>query len=139
MRPVPNDEPFQDVLAAADAYAQSFTLGGLDAKPTRRLAVLTCMDTRIDPLRIFGLEPGEAAILRNAGARIDDAMRSALAVARDRLDVERLLVLGHTDCRGTDDAFVTVREDVAASGSVSGIAVGGYVYDVATGGVTPAC
>ena len=128
---------FDDELAAAETYAESFALGDLDAKPTRRLAVLTCMDTRIDPLRIFGLEPGEAAIIRNAGARIDDAARSVLAVARDRLDVERVLVLGHTDCRGTDDAAASVGEDVSAF-DVPGIAAGGYVYDVATGRVTPA-
>lgn len=128
---------FDDVLSAADAYAESFALGDLTAKPTRRLAVLTCMDTRIDPLRIFGLQPGEAAILRGAGGRIDDGMRAAIVVARDALDVERVLVLGHTDCRGTDDAFVTVAADVAAF-DVPGVAIGGYVYDVATGRITPA-
>jgi carbonic anhydrase len=127
---------FTEELAAADAYAQSFDLGHLSSLPARGLAVLTCMDTRIDPLRIFGLRPGEAAVLRNAGARIDDGMRTALAVARDRLDVTRLLVLGHTDCRGTDDAAVTVAEDIAAF-DVPGIAAGGFVYDVATGVVAP--
>jgi carbonic anhydrase len=129
---------FDDELAAADAWAASFPLAALTAMPSRRLGVLTCMDTRIDPLRIFGLKPGEAAILRNAGARIDDAVRAALVVAQEKLDVERLLVLGHTDCRGTDDAFATVRADVEASGSL-GLAIGGYVSDVATGRVTPAC
>ncbi|HEV2591013.1 MAG TPA: carbonic anhydrase [Gaiellaceae bacterium] len=128
---------FDDELAAADAYTSSFSLAGVDAMPTRHLAVLTCMDARIDPLRIFGLEPGEAVILRNAGARVDAAMRNALAVAHDRLGVDRLLVLGHTDCRGTDDASTTVREDVEAF-DVEGIAAGGFVYDVATGSVTPA-
>jgi carbonic anhydrase len=128
---------FDDVLSAAEAYAESFSLGDLTALPTRRLAVLTCMDTRIDPLRIFGLQPGEAAILRNAGGRIDDGMRAAITVAHDALDVERLLVLGHTDCRGTDDAFVTVAADVAAF-DLPGVAIAGYVYDVATGRVMPA-
>jgi carbonic anhydrase len=127
---------FADELAAADAYAQSFQLGHLSPLPARGLAVLTCMDTRIDPLRIFGLQPGEAAVLRNAGARVDDGMRAALVVARDRLDVTRLLVLGHTDCRGTDDAAATVAEDIAAF-AVAGIEAGGFVYDVATGVVTP--
>ena len=130
---------FDDVLAAADAWAASFPLAGLTAIPERRLAVLTCMDARIDPLRILGLQPGDAAILRNAGARIDDAVKGALAVAQDKLGVERLLVLGHTDCRGTNDAFATVRADVEASGSLGGLVVGGYVYDVATGRVTAAC
>jgi carbonic anhydrase len=131
---------FDDVLGAADEYARGFAFGSLTALPSRRLAVLTCMDTRIDPLRIFGLQPGEAAILRNAGARIDAAMEAALAVARDRLDVNRLLVLGHTDCRGTDDASRTVRADVdrvSETGALPGIVVAGFVYDVATGRITP--
>jgi carbonic anhydrase len=123
---------FEDELTAADDYAASFDLGGMDAMPSRRLAVLTCMDARIDPLRIFGLQPGEAAVLRNAGARIDEAIRAALDVARDRLGVDRLLVLGHTDCRGTDDAAVTVADDVARL-EIDGIEVGGFVYDVTTG------
>lgn len=128
---------FDDVLAPADAYASSFALAGLDARPSRRLVVLTCMDTRIDPLRVFGLQPGDAAILRNAGARIDAAMQRALVVARDQLGVERLLVMGHTDCRGTADASTTVRQDVDAF-DIDGITAGGFVYDVATGRVTPA-
>jgi carbonic anhydrase len=127
---------FDDELAAAADYAASFDLGGLTAMPSRRLAVLTCMDARIDPLRIFGLQPGEAAVLRNAGARIDEAMRAALDVARDRLGVDRLLVLGHTDCRGTADAAVTVAEDVARL-EIDGLEVGGFVYDVTTGRITP--
>lgn len=127
---------FDEELAAAGDYADSFALGGLTAMPSRRLAVLTCMDARIDPLRIFGLDPGEAAVLRNAGARIDDAIRAALDVARDRLGVDRLLVLGHTDCRGTDDAAVTVAADVARFED-DGIQIGGFVYDVVTGGVRP--
>jgi carbonic anhydrase len=111
----------------------------LDAKPARGLAVLTCMDARIDPLRIFGLRPGDAAVLRNGGARIDDGMLASLVIARDRLDVTRLAVLGHTDCRGTADARETVAADTArlrADGSLSGVAVAGFVYDVATGRVT---
>jgi carbonic anhydrase len=139
MRRVPHDETFSDVLAAADAYAESFDLAGLEATPTRGLAVLTCMDARIDPLRIFGLRAGEAAVLRNGGARIDGGMLAALAIARDRLDVTRLLVLGHTDCRGTVDARETVAADVTRLDTdelLPGIAVGGYVYDVATGRIT---
>lgn len=123
---------FEDELAAAAEYAASFAHGGLGAMPSRRLAVLTCMDARIDPLRIFGLQLGEAVVLRNAGARIDEGTRAALDVARERLAVTRLLVLGHTDCRGTDDAAVTVAEDVARF-ERDGMEIGGFVYDVGTG------
>jgi carbonic anhydrase len=128
---------FDEELAAADDFAASFAFGALDGMPSRRLAVLTCMDTRIDPLRIFGLQPGEAVVLRNAGARIDQATRAAIQVAHDRLNIDRVLVLGHTDCRGTDDADATVAEDIAQFEG-SGLEVGGFVYDVATGRVSPA-
>jgi carbonic anhydrase len=78
-------------------------------------------------------------VLRNAGARIDEATAAALALARDRLEVERVLVLGHTDCRGTDDASTTVDEDVKRAGAeLPGLAFGGFVYDVATGRIIPA-
>ena len=69
---------FDDVLAANEAYAGGFQLGGLDGRAARGLlAVLTCMDSRIEPLRMLGLEPGDAKILRNAGARVtDDVLRT---------------------------------------------------------------
>jgi len=128
---------FDDLLTAANERAALFT--PLPARPAKRLAVLTCMDARIDPLRIFGLRPGDAAVIRNAGARIDDSTAAALAIARDMLDVERVLVLGHTDCRGTEDAAQTVPEDVERAGpQLPGLALGGFVYDVDTGRVSPA-
>lgn len=74
-----------------DAFADLFA--------GRGLAIVTCRDSRIDPLAVFGLEPGDAKILRNAGARVtDDGLRS-LALAVAVLGVTRIAVVQHTDCK----------------------------------------
>lgn len=87
----------------------------LSAAPARRLAVLTCMDARVDPLGELGLVLGDAVILRNAGARAtDDALRS-LALATHLLDVRAVAVMQHTACAlaSTDEAAVTERLSAA--------------------------
>jgi carbonic anhydrase len=89
---------FDDLLASNRAYAAGFTLGDLDAPAARGLAVVTCIDSRIEPLAMLGLEPGDAKIIRNAGARVsDDAIRS-LVLAVHLLGVHRVAVIAHTDC-----------------------------------------
>ena len=71
------DADFADVLTANQAYAGAFRLAELEARAAKGLGVLTCMDSRIDPLAMLGLEPGDAKILRNAGARVtEDALRT---------------------------------------------------------------
>jgi carbonic anhydrase len=92
------DHPFADLLEANAAFAST----DHDLPPTgvakRGLAILTCIDSRIDPLAVFGLVPGDAKILRNAGARVtDDALRS-LALAVATLGVTRIAVVQHTNC-----------------------------------------
>jgi carbonic anhydrase len=70
----------------------------LEGRAVKGLAVLTCIDSRIDPLAMLGLEPGDAKIIRNAGARVtDDALRS-LVLAANLLAVERICLVQHTDC-----------------------------------------
>jgi carbonic anhydrase len=87
-----------DLLRAAERYARGFTAGELAAPPTRRLVILTCMDARLDPERVFGLELGEAHVLRNAGGRAtQDALRS-LILSTDILGTRTILVVHHTDC-----------------------------------------
>ena len=106
---------FDDVLAANEEYARRFSLGGLTGRAGKGLAVLTCMDSRIEPLQMLGLVPGEAKILRNAGARVDDGVIAALALAHDRLNVTRAMVVAHTDCAavGPEEREETLRADVA--------------------------
>jgi carbonic anhydrase len=90
---------FDDVRDANRAYAETFALAGLEPVAARELAVLTCMDSRIEPLQMLGLVPGDAKILRNAGGRVtDDALRS-LVLAVNLLGVRRICVVQHTRCR----------------------------------------
>ena len=87
-----------DLLAANKRYAASFTKGDLAAPPARRVAVLTCMDARLDPERFLGLDEGDAHVIRNAGGRAsDDAIRS-LVISYKLLDTREFLVIHHDDC-----------------------------------------
>ena len=87
-----------DVLAAAERYARNFREGQLEAPAARRLAVVTCMDARIDPLRLLGFATGDAQVIRNAGALATDDVLRSLTVAHWLLGTERAVVIGHTDC-----------------------------------------
>jgi carbonic anhydrase len=87
-----------EVRDANEAYAAEFTKGELATPPTRRFAVLTCMDARIDPARALGLEEGDAHVIRNAGGiATDDAVRSLL-ISHHLLGTQEAFVIGHTDC-----------------------------------------
>lgn len=89
---------FDDVLEANRKFQAGFKDTGLEGKAARGLAVVTCIDSRIDPLGMLGLQPGDAKIIRNAGARItDDALRS-LVLAANLLDVTRVALVQHTEC-----------------------------------------
>jgi carbonic anhydrase len=92
-------ENFDDVLAANERYAETFQSQGVPGVAARGLAVICCMDSRIEPLQMLGLANGDAKILRNAGARVTgDALRT-LVLATHLLGVERVMVVAHTDCR----------------------------------------
>jgi carbonic anhydrase len=79
-------------------YAESFTKGELALPPARKLAVVACMDARLDVHRILGLEEGEAHVIRNAGGVVtDDAVRS-LAISQRLLGTEEIVLIHHTDC-----------------------------------------
>lgn len=160
---------FDDVLAGNAAYARDFALQGLGARAAKGLAVLTCIDTRIDPLAMLGLRPGDAKILRNAGAHVGDEVLATLVLATRLLGIERAMVVAHTDCRmsadsedelhaaieavdGTDTrsfAFAvrsgreeTLRRDVQRIRShpyLAGLEVGGFLYDVDSGRVMRVC
>jgi carbonic anhydrase len=89
---------FDDVLSGNDEFASGFTDPGLAGIAARGLAVLTCMDSRIDPLAMLGLSKGDAKILRNAGARVTDDVLRTLVLATYLLGVSRVLIVAHTDC-----------------------------------------
>lgn len=92
-------EQLREVLNANEAYARDFgKKSELAMPPKRRIAILTCMDARIDPLRMAGLVEGDAHVIRNAGGRAsDDAIRS-LVISHKLLGTEEWLVVHHTDC-----------------------------------------
>lgn len=87
-----------ELLAANAAYSHVFTKGDLPIPPARQVAILVCMDARIDPARALGLEEGDAHVIRNAGGRAsDDALRS-LIISQQLLGTREVLVIHHTDC-----------------------------------------
>src|SRR4051794_6651940 len=163
------DDPFADVLAANGDFATGYDLRGLEPTAAKGLAVLTCMDSRIDPLRMLGLVPGDAKILRNAGARVTDDVLRTLVLAAYLLGVRRVMVVAHTNCRmaGGDEAAVhsaieaaggpdtrsiafltttdqaaAVRADVQRIQSwpyLVDLTVGGFIYDLVTGKVQQVC
>jgi len=94
-----------DVLAANERFASRFTAGDLPAPPGSHVAVVTCMDARILPLAVFGLELGDAHVLRNAGGRVTDDVLRSLLVSSHVLGVRSIAVVHHTLCgmRGATD------------------------------------
>ena len=161
--------PFDELLRANRRYAEDFRLGGLDPRAARGLAVLTCIDSRIEPLAMLGLAPGDAKIFRNAGARVTDDVIRGLVLGRYLLGVERLMVVAHTQCRltaaGDDVLHAAIRDAggpdtgelellatrvpeaalaadvqrVRSSPYLRGLAVGGFLYDVETGRIREIC
>jgi carbonic anhydrase len=166
---VPERRAFDELLAANEEYARAFPLAGLPSRAARRLAVVTCMDSRIEPLAMLGLRAGDAKILRNAGARVTDDVLRTLVLATYLLGVDRAMIIAHTDCRmatgseddvhnavsqagGPDtrslsflvasDQEATVRADVQRVRSwpyLARLDVGGFIYDVDTGRITQIC
>lgn len=85
------------LIANAESHAESFR-GGLPAPPARKLAVLTCMDARIDVHALLGLEEGEAHVLRNSGGVATEDARRSLAISQNMLGTEEIVLIHHTDC-----------------------------------------
>ena len=94
-----NTRVFADVLMANEQFVRAFTDPHLDGFAHQNLAIVTCFDSRIDPLRIVGMAAGDAKIVRNAGARVTDDVLRTLVLATGLLGVTRVLVMPHTDCR----------------------------------------
>jgi carbonic anhydrase len=87
-----------ELLRNNERYAEQFDAGGLEGPPARGVAVLSCMDARVIPSRILGLETGDAHIIENAGGVVtEDAIRS-LAISQNLLGTEEIILIHHTDC-----------------------------------------
>lgn len=87
----------EELVAANRQYASDFTKGDLAMPPNRKIAILVCMDARIDPAKALGLDEGDAHVIRNAGGRASDALRS-LAISHSLLGTREIVVIHHTDC-----------------------------------------
>lgn len=106
---------FDDLLAANRDYSAHFELAGFDGLARAGVAIVTCMDSRIDPLKLIGLVAGDAKIFRNPGGRVTDAALEALVLATHLLNVDRILVMPHTRCAMTTSTETELRERVGAS------------------------
>ena len=109
---------FGDVLAANQQFQNGYDLHGLTGSAKKGLAIVTCMDSRISPLAVVGMEAGDAKILRNAGARVTEDVLRTLVLATYLLGVNRILVMPHTDFRMAKGTEAQVH---AAMKNVSGI------------------
>jgi carbonic anhydrase len=87
-----------ELLAANAAYAEGFSLANLTSRPIRGLAVVTCMDVRLDPAAFLGLAPGDAHVIRNAGAVVSDDVMRSLIVSHTLMGAQEAFVIGHTGC-----------------------------------------
>ncbi|MEV4218146.1 carbonic anhydrase [Nonomuraea sp. NPDC049725] len=109
-------DAFDDVFAGNAKFAKKFKESGLTGTAARGLAVVTCMDSRIDPLGLLGLKPGDAKILRNAGARVTDDVLRTLVLGVYLLGVRRVLVMPHTDCGMTKVTDADVHDLTQSNG-----------------------
>ena len=106
---------FDDLLEANREFAENFALAGFDGVAKAGVALVTCMDSRIDPLGMLGLKPGDAKIFRNPGGRVTEAALEALVLGVHLLNVNRILVIPHTRCAMASSTLEQVREKVGAS------------------------
>ncbi len=111
-------EAFDDVLTANQAYVARYRNLRLEGRAARGLALITCMDSRIEPLAMLGLGKGDAKILRNAGARVTEDVLRTLVLAVHLLDVNRVMVIAHTDCRMSKVTDEQVHADILAGSGV---------------------
>lgn len=109
-----------ELLKNNEAYAAGFASSVLPMPPGRHVAVVACMDARLIPSRILGLEEGEAHIIRNAGGMAKDALRS-LVISQRLLGTNEVIVIHHTDCGmltfKNEDLYAKVQEDLGADAS----------------------
>lgn len=106
---------FDDLLAANRSFAEGFELGGFDGVAHAGVAIVTCMDSRIDPLGMLGLKPGDAKIFRNPGGRVTQAALEALVLGVHLLNVNRILVIPHTRCAMASNGQEEIRRRVSES------------------------
>ena len=108
-------DEFDDLLAANREFAKTFDLSGFDGVAHAGIAIVTCMDSRIDPLGMVGLTPGDAKIFRNPGGRVTPQALQALVLGVHLLQVKRVLVIPHTRCAMASATLEELRARVSES------------------------
>jgi carbonic anhydrase len=97
-----------ELLQNSESYASSFDKGELPMPPGRKVAIVACMDARLNPYGLLGLEEGDAHVIRNAGGVVTDDEIRSLAISQRLLGTEEIILIHHTDCgmlTFTDDDF----------------------------------
>lgn len=112
------DRAFDDLLAANQQYAARFDMQGFDGIAKAGVAVVTCMDSRLDPLGMLGLRPGDAKILRNPGGRVTDRVLVAVVLGTALLGVDRVVIVQHTRCAVASSSEEQLLRQI---GSVTGV------------------
>ena len=105
-----------EVIANNERYAENFDKGDLPIPPAKGLAVVACMDARLDPHQILGLERGDAHVIRNAGGVVTDDEIRSLAISQHLLGTTEIVLIHHTDCgmlTFTDDEFADKLEEAS--------------------------
>jgi carbonic anhydrase len=155
-----------ELLSNAEQYAANFDRGDLPLPPAKRVAILACMDARLNPYALLGLSEGDAHVIRNAGGVVTDDEIRSLAISQRLLGTEEIILIHHTDCgmltfgddefrrqiqdetgikpewaaEAFDDVEQDVRQSIARVKSSPFIprkeSVRGFVYDVKTGRLT---
>ncbi|EAA32479.1 carbonic anhydrase [Neurospora crassa] len=115
--PITNEEIATRLDAASASYSSTFDKDHLALPPAKKYLVLTCMDARIDPARAFGIELGDAHVIRNAGASSKDALRS-IVISQQLLATEAIVIVKHTGCGmltfQNEDAYEVVEKNLGA-------------------------
>jgi carbonic anhydrase len=161
-------DAFSDITSANGEYTKTFKYSELTGVAQRGLAIVTCMDSRINPLSVVGMRSGDAKILRNAGARVTEDVLRTLVLATYLLGVKRILIMPHTECRMAESTEEEIHAQIDAEFGVNtsslefrttndqlgelakdvnrvrsypllnqGVSVGGAIYDVKNGALTP--
>jgi carbonic anhydrase len=123
-----------ELLRNAQAYADSFNKGDLPLPPAKKVAVLACMDARLNPYGILGLQEGDAHVIRNAGGVVTDDEIRSLAISQRLLGTEEIILIHHTDCgmlTFSDDEFRrAIQDDTGIKPTWSAEAFGDLEEDV---------
>ena len=123
-----------ELVSNNEAYSAQFSKGDLPLPPAKKVAVVACMDARLDPARVLGLEEGDAHVIRNAGGVVTDDEIRSLAISQRLLGTEEIVLIHHTDCGmltfSDDDFKRSIQEDTGIKPEWAAEAFGDLDEDV---------